>query len=89
MYKEFEEFEKRIKKERSKILKASRQEIFDQCNEVYQDISMTELRLLWYLRQFTQLSTNYCLDFAKYVYRAKLSADKKIEEEKNIGIDKS
>ena len=87
MTKELEELEKRIKKERSKIMKARMQEMFDHCCEVYEDISIVELRLIWYLRQFTQWTPQYCMESAKYVYRAKRNAERKIEEEKKIFID--
>ncbi|MDE6275022.1 MAG: hypothetical protein K2M75_00630 [Clostridia bacterium] len=88
MTKELQELEKRIKKERSKIMKERMQEMFEHCNEVYYSISIVELRLIWYLRQFTQWTPEYCMESAKYVYRAKRNAERTIEEEKNISIDK-
>ena len=88
MTKELEELEKRIKKERSKIMKERAQEMFDHCCEVYEDISIAELRLLWYLRQFTKYNAEYYLSLARGVYRDKLIVERTIEEEKKLLIDK-
>lgn len=84
MNRELQELEKRIRKERSKITKERMQEMYDHCSEVYGDISITELRLIWYLRQFKEFTPEYCMETAKYVYRAKRNLEKKIEEEKGI-----
>ena len=88
MTKELQELETRIKKERSRIFKKRMQEMFDHCSEVYEDISIVELRLIWYLRQFSRLTPQYCMETARYVYRVKLNVENAIEEEKNKGIDK-
>lgn len=71
MTKELQELEKRIKKERSKIMKERMQEMYEHCCEVYYSVSIVELRLIWYLRQFTLWTPEYCMESAKYVYRAK------------------
>ena len=88
MTKELEELEKRIKKERSKILKERMQEMFDHCCEVYENISIMELRLLWYIRQFSKYNAEYFMSIARGVYRDKLIIQRVIDEEAKIYIDK-
>ena len=84
MNKELQEVERRIKKERSRIMKARLQEIYDSCSEVYESITIAELQLIWYLRQFKQLTPEYCMETAKYVYRVKRNVEKKMDEEMEI-----
>ena len=88
MNKELQEFEASIKKERSKFLKERRQQMYDRCSEVYESITITELRLIWYLRQFKEVTPQHCMETAKFVYRAKCNLEKSIEEERKIGVDK-
>ncbi|MDE6471699.1 MAG: hypothetical protein K2L52_01600 [Clostridia bacterium] len=86
MNKELQELEARIKKERSRIMKERMRQMYNNCCEVYEDVSIVELRLIWYIRQFKRYTPQYWLDVAKYVYRAKLHVDKMIDEEKRIEI---
>ena len=89
MTKELQEFEKSIKKERSHVLKERRQEIFAQCVEVYDSITIIEMRLIWYLRQFTQYDAEYYMNIARGVYRNKLAVARSVQEEKKSGVDKA
>ena len=86
MNKELQELEARIKKERSKIMKERLLQMYNNCCQVYEDISIVELRLIWYMRQFKLYTPQYCFEVAKYVYRTKLHVDKTIDEEKRIEI---
>ena len=88
MNKELQELEKRIKKCRSKIMKNNMLQIMERCSEVYGNIDLIELQLIWYLRQFSKYKPHCYLDIAKSIYRAKVAIERSIEEEKQIGIDK-
>ena len=88
MIKVLQQLEESITTTKSGKRKERLQQLYERCNSVYENISILEMELIWYIRKSKKYRMQGYLIIAKKIYEAEQTLTELIDAADNMDVDK-